>query len=228
MVLVDANEPITRFRVKLLATNTDVDLSWVSTAPGISRGGDAEDDAASSSSSEESHGAAEAGEADPSYQAMLRVWPNRPKGDALVEHLQFALDVALATPEGAADRALAATAVVAAVDEGSSKRVQPSLERFIATEERVAPPRATPSWGVVPLLSTIQLRSETRGATILYSTSGFPGSGASAPDTSEYVMPIVMLRSGRVTLRCCTVNDAGDRSGVVELHYFVVLPSDSH
>jgi hypothetical protein len=41
----------------------------------------------------------------------------------------------------------------------------------------------------------------------------------------EYTAPIVLTETGRVTLRMVAENADRRRSGVVELHYFVVLPS---
>ena len=121
--------------------------------------------------------------------------------------------------------AAATQAVVASENSRRATSVNLMLKKFAACEGRVAPPRASPSWGVVELLSSIQLRSESPSDTIFYALDGFPGTRVDDPGTVEYAGPIQLLHSGHVTLRALTVSPSGKRSGVVQLQYFVVLPS---
>lgn len=162
----------------------------------------------------------------PPHEALLRVWPDGHRARALAPYLRVALLAASGTPEGMADPTLAAHAAVATVDTFGREctQSQRALQAFENRSRRVPIPRAQPSWGVLEVLQEVKLTCADPTAKILYALAGYPGN-EDDEGTATYGSPIVLTETGRATLRMVSVSRDGRRSGVVELHYTVVLPS---
>jgi hypothetical protein len=247
VTLVDAKAPVAAFDATLDPATAEVDLEWIGDdhdepdARSRKKGKRqrrarraADDGSSSSSSSSDGDHADTADASHPSqhqkltpYDEMLRVWPH---GDATLQpYLKHALAAATHTPEAMRDVALSAQYAASAVRVVGREADEAcrALQAFEAKQGRVKAPRASPSWGVVELLQPIKLSTPGgSGITrILYSLTGYPGKSSDVPGTLEYTAPIVLTETGRVTLRMVAENADRRRSGVVELHYFVVLPS---
>lgn len=95
-----------------------------------------------------------------------------------------------------------------------------SVQRLLShagRERRVHAPIAEPAWGVLPLHSTIELRSETPGADVYYALGG---DAPAVHESYRYSGRIVLDRVGRMTVKAFAKKD-NDRSGLIEVHYTV-------
>ena len=110
-------------------------------------------------------------------------------------------------------------------------RAATALTRFGGLTGKVHAPLFSPSWGVVALLSRLELSSTGMGGhnttasgppQIYFSLDGYPMPGERG--TQLYSAPITFDKLGNVTVRAIAVVGA-HRSGVVESHFTVMHPS---
>lgn len=99
-----------------------------------------------------------------------------------------------------------------------AQKTKLAVSKYIASLRRVAAPSASPSWGVVPHLSTVTLTATAPHSQIFVSI-------ARASDRTEqhcvrYDGPVVLDRLGKVILRAYAEKD-GQRSSTIETRYFV-------
>lgn len=97
-------------------------------------------------------------------------------------------------------------------------RTKAAVAKYAASLGRVCAPSASPSWGVVPHLSTVSLSTSSPHAEIYVSICR--STDRTEQHCVRYEGPVVLDRMGKVTLRAFAEKD-GHRSSTIETRYFV-------
>lgn len=93
---------------------------------------------------------------------------------------------------------------------------------FANVRNRVHAPLFSPSWGVHPLLTRVDISCATSGAVVYFTTNGgHPSADIGINQSTRYVAPIVLDRIGHFVIRAFSEKD-GKRSGIVEARFSVV------
>lgn len=96
-----------------------------------------------------------------------------------------------------------------------------ALRAVDAVRNKVHAPLFQPSWGVVPLLSTVTLTCETSNAAMYFSLASSPSDDVGIGGSVQYTVPIRLDQLGKVTIRAFSTAD-GRRSGTVSAQFTVV------